>query len=179
MPNASLWAFAQGAVWAVTAAGVWLYFDIGRTDFLTQKISNRKSLYVLIAALVLHTVYLWVTRDPGQLVISAVLSAVIFTVLFIFWLLDKVGAGDVKLMAATVFLMHPLSLFPFMVAFAVAILAVVALMKFPVVLPEWAFRTYLKGLSDKGRLPFGVPISAAAILGLLYSAYAGFWLGGT
>jgi prepilin peptidase CpaA len=59
---------------------------------------------------------------------------------------------------------------PFMIALLLATALTAAVMKFPVLLPEKLFRNYVQTLAQNGRVPFGVPIAAAAIIGLLFTA---------
>ncbi|MDB5563392.1 MAG: hypothetical protein JWN11_2810, partial [Hyphomicrobiales bacterium] len=58
---------------------------------------------------------------------------------------------------------------PFLVALFVFSLITYGVAKFPLLLPERWFRDYIKSLASTGRVPFGVPISAAAIVAILVS----------
>ena len=64
---------------------------------------------------------------------------------------------------------------PFAVAFMLFTFVVYFIAKFPHMLPERWFRTYIQNLAKSGRVPFGVPIAAAAIVALLLAPFSAAW----
>ncbi|ESZ38740.1 prepilin peptidase [Mesorhizobium sp. L2C066B000] len=132
-------------------------------DFTTQKISNREVLLLLclgLGSLQFVSILVGSWWDMG---LSALAGLVLFLALFPFWALRKVGAGDVKLMAVMPFLTGGGGLAVFSLLLLVFALATALIVKNPLLLPEGAFRFYVQHLERKGVVPFGVPISAAAI----------------
>ncbi|CAN7710925.1 prepilin peptidase [Mesorhizobium sp. LjRoot246] len=144
---------------------------IGWLDFTTQKISNRDVLLLLclgaggLLLLSLQTGSWW---DMG---LSALAGLLLFAALFPFWVLRKVGAGDVKLIAVVPFLIGGGDLAVFSVLLLVFALATAAIVKNPFMLPAGAFRLIVQHLDRKGVVPFGVPISIAAICTLAFLIY--------
>ncbi|TPN89352.1 prepilin peptidase [Mesorhizobium sp. CU2] len=136
---------------------------VGWTDFTTQKISNGNVGVLLclgLGSLQLMSVESGSWWDMGM---STLAGLLLFVVLFPFWALRKLGAGDVKLMAVMPFLIGGSGLALFSILLLVLALATAMVMKFPFMLPEGAFRVYIQHLDRKGVVPFGVPIAAAAI----------------
>ncbi|TGV56422.1 prepilin peptidase [bacterium M00.F.Ca.ET.141.01.1.1] len=145
------------------ALAIPLLARIAWLDFTTQRIANRDVLLLLclgvgsLLLLVLRSGSWW---DMG---LSAAAGLVLFVALFPFWLLRKIGAGDVKLMAVVPFLTGGEDLVVFSVLLLVFALVTAGAMKNPFLLPAGAFRIYVQHLDRKGVVPFGVPISVAAI----------------
>ena len=108
--------------------------------------------------------------------LSAFAGLVLFVALFPFWALRKVGAGDVKLMAVTPFLIGGSDLIVFSALLLVFALATALIVKNPFMLPEGAFRLYVQHLDRKGVVPFGVPISVASICTLALQIYNGLMI---
>ncbi|ESY75779.1 peptidase [Mesorhizobium sp. LNHC252B00] len=141
-------------------------------DFTTQKISNRDVLLLLclgaggMLLLSLQSGSWW---DTG---LSAMAGLLLFVALFPFWALRKIGAGDVKLMAVVPFLIGGSDLIVFSALLLVFALATALIVKTPFMLPQSAFRLYVQHLDHKGVVPFGVPISAAAICTIAFQAYS-------
>ncbi|MER9295228.1 A24 family peptidase [Mesorhizobium sp. M0621] len=145
------------------ALAIPLLARIAWLDFTTQKISNRDVLLLLclgIGSLQFMSILAGSWWDMG---LSAVAGLVLFLALFPFWILRKIGAGDVKLMAVAPFLTGGNDLVVFSVLLLVFALVTAAAMKNPFLLPAGAFRLYVQHLDRKGVVPFGVPISVAAI----------------
>ena len=109
------------------------------------------------------------SQELRPVLIAFAMAAIMFLVLLGFWLFGKVGAGDVKLLGIVPLLVGAAGSGPFVVALLLFSVLAAVVMKFPVLLPERMFRSYVEGLSRTGRVPFGVPISFAAILGLLFA----------
>jgi len=140
---------------------------IASSDFTTQKIRNEQLLYLVAGAAMLVLLRYLQGSDVLSLLLSAAIAAVLFAVLFVFWLLGKVGAGDVKLLAIVPLIVGVEGSLTFMAGLLVLVFITYVFMKFPVLVPQAWFRTYLTGLGKTGRVPFGVPISIAAVAALL------------
>ncbi|RUW85692.1 prepilin peptidase [Mesorhizobium sp. M1E.F.Ca.ET.063.01.1.1] len=132
-------------------------------DFTTQKISNRDVLLLLCFGLGSLQLFSVVAGSWWDMGLSMLAGLMLFVGLFPFWTLRKVGAGDVKLMAVTPLLVGGSGLVVFSLLLLVFALVTALLVKNPFLLPAGAFRGYVQHLDRKGVVPFGVPISAAAI----------------
>lgn len=154
------------------AFAILLLAKIAWTDFTVQKITNRDVLLLLclgLAALQLHSLQTGSWLEMG---ISAIGGSILFVALFPFWLLRKIGAGDVKLLSVTPFLIGGSNLAVFSVLLLVFAIATAALVKNPFLLPAGLFRHYVQHMDRKGVVPFGVPISAAAICAMVTQIYS-------
>jgi prepilin peptidase CpaA len=154
------------AVIVLTAVVVAVLLRIAAIDFKTQKITNRDVLLVALAGsgnLVVQGLQtgLWMSG----LGLSAIAAALFFVLLFPFWLMGKVGAGDVKLMAAAPLVAGGQNLLVFAILLLVFAIFTAFAVKNPILLPAPMFRQYLQHFERKGVVPFGVPI-AAALLGV-------------
>ncbi|MES0200034.1 prepilin peptidase [Mesorhizobium sp. M0011] len=141
-------------------------------DFTTQKISNRDVLLLLClgaGGLLLLSLQSGSWWDMG---LSALAGLLLFVALFPFWVLRKVGAGDVKLMAVMPFLIGGSGLVLFSMLLLVFALVTVVVVKTPFMLPEGAFRLYIQHMDRKGVVPFGVPISMAVICTIVFHIYS-------
>jgi prepilin peptidase CpaA len=87
-----------------------------------------------------------------------------FVLLFPFWLLRKVGAGDVKLMAVAPLVAGGENMLTFAILLLVLAIVTVFAVRNPMLLPAPAFRQYLEHFERKGIVPFGVPIAGALIV---------------
>ncbi|MER9425189.1 prepilin peptidase [Mesorhizobium sp. M0317] len=137
-------------------------------DFTTQKISNRDVVLLLcigLGSLQFLSILLGSWWDMG---LSALAGLVLFLALFPFWALRKVGAGDVKLMAVIPFVIGGTDLVVFSLLLLVFALGTALIVKNPFMLPAGAFRFYAEHLDRKGVVPFGVPISIAAICSIVF-----------
>ncbi|AZV17756.1 prepilin peptidase [Mesorhizobium sp. M7A.F.Ce.TU.012.03.2.1] len=144
---------------------------IGWVDFTTQKISNRDVLLLLClgaGGLLLLSLQSGSWWDMG---LSAGAGLLLFVAFLPFWVLRKIGAGDVKLLAVVPFLISGGALAVFSVLLLVFALATAAIVKNPFLLPAGAFRLIVQHLDRKGVVPFGVPISLAAICTLAFLIY--------
>lgn len=144
---------------------------IAWTDFSTQRISNRDVLLLLclgLGALQFQSLQVHSWLEMG---LSAFAGIALFLALFPFWLLRKIGAGDVKLMSVTPFLIGSSNLLIFSILLLAFAIATTALVKNPFLLPAGMFRHYVQHMDRKGVLPFGVPISAAAICTIALQIY--------
>jgi prepilin peptidase CpaA len=104
----------------------------------------------------------WTERDR---------SALLFVLLFPFWLLKKIGARDVKLVAVAPFVSGGADLLVFAVALLVFALVTAAIVRNSMLLPSPAFRAYIKHLNRQRVVPFGVPISAALLVTIALQDY--------
>ena len=157
---------------------------IGKRDFMTQKITNSSVGLLLLTAGAIRAVDFIAHHDQFgldrtgiiNLEASTILAVVFFSFMFVFWLMRKVGAGDVKLLSVTAFLIG----FQFSMIFAILLLACTvityAIMKQPMLLPERMFREYVASLARFEKVPFGVPISTAAVLTIAYAISTRFYL---
>ncbi|RUX29799.1 prepilin peptidase [Mesorhizobium sp. M7A.F.Ca.US.011.01.1.1] len=153
------------------ALAIPLLARIAWLDFKTQKISNRDVLLLLClgaGGLLLLSLQSGSWWDMG---LSALAGLLLFVALLPFWVLRKIGAGDVKLLAVVPFLISGGALAVFSVLLLVFALATAAIVKNPFMLPAGAFRLVVQHLDRKGVVPFGVPISLAAICTLAFLIY--------
>jgi prepilin peptidase CpaA len=158
------------------ALAIPLLARIAWVDFTTQKITNRDVLLLLclgLASLQLFSVQAGSWWDMG---LSAIAGLVLLIVLFPFWILRKVGAGDVKLIAVAPFLTGGKGLVVFSLLLLLFALITAGVVKNPFMLPQGAFRLYVQHLDRKGVVPFGVPISAAVIFTIVFQIYGGVML---
>lgn len=157
------------------ALAIPLLARVAWVDFTTQKISNSNVLLLLclgLGSLLLLAVQSGSWWDMG---LSALAGLLLFIVFFPFWILRKVGAGDVKLMAVTPLLVGSTGLVVFSLLLMVFAVATAVVVKNPFLLPAGAFRVYVQHMDRKGVVPFGVPISAAAIGAIAFQIY-GSWV---
>ncbi|SJM31299.1 prepilin peptidase [Mesorhizobium delmotii] len=140
-------------------------------DFTTQKISNQNVLLLLCLGLGSLTLLSVQSGSWWDLGLSALAGLLLFVALFPFWALRKIGAGDVKLMAVVPLLIGGSGLVVFSVLLLVFALATAMVVKNPLMLPAGIFRLYVQHLDRKGVVPFGVPISLAAICTIVFQVY--------
>lgn len=153
------------------ALAIPLLARIAWLDFSTQKITNRDVLLLLCmgaGSLLLLSLRSGSWWDMG---LSAMAGLLLFVALFPFWALRKVGAGDVKLMAVVPLLIGGNDLIMFSVLLLLFAVATAAVVKLPFMMPQGAFRLYIQYLDRKGVVPFGVPISMAAICTIAFEIY--------
>jgi prepilin peptidase CpaA len=151
----------------VKAGIIVILIAIARSDFNTQKIRNQDLAYLLMASLALCAVRFAAGQSTWAVLLEAAAGAGLFAVLFLFWMLRKLGAGDVKLLAIVPLVVGMEGAMTFTVGLLALTTLTYALTKFPVLVPQRWFKNYLVGLGRTGRIPFGVPISAATAIALL------------
>lgn len=149
-----------------------LLVRIAWVDFTTQKITNRDVLLLLCMGLGSLQLLSLLSGSWWDMGLSALGGLLLFLALFPFWVLRKIGAGDVKLMAAMPFLIGGDGLVVFTLLLLVFAIATAVLVRNPFLLPAGAFRVYVQHMDRKGVVPFGVPISAAAIGAIGFQIYA-------
>ncbi len=140
-------------------------------DFSTQKISNRDVLLLLCFGL--GSLQLLSVRSGSwwNIGLSASAGLLLFVVLFPFWALRKIGAGDVKLMAVVPFLIGESDFIVFSGLLLLFAAATAVIVKNPMLLPQGVFRLYVQHLDRKGVVPFGVPIALASICTIALQIY--------
>ena len=148
------------------------WFADARIDASGSEIRNDRLLLLLALALAIATLSFTKNRDAGALLVTAAIAAAMFALLAVFWLLGKVGAGDVKLMAIVPLLVGVSGSMPFVLSLLAISFVVYFVSRFPSLLPKRWFRNYLEFLERTGRVPYGVPISAAAIVAVVIGAWA-------
>lgn len=152
---------------ALKAIAIGMLVRIAVLDFTALRIRNDQVVALLAIAVAIVVTGFLRDFDPRKVLVLLAASAVTFIVLFVFWLLKKVGAGDVKLFAVVPLLVGTDGSLTFVLALFVATLVIYLAMKFPVLLPQRLYRVQLEAMRRDRRIPFGVPISIAAILALL------------
>lgn len=147
----------------VKAVAIALLLRIAWTDFETQKIKNRDVFALAglgVAGLALSAA---LSGSWSTLTIGLIAGAVLLVAMLPLWLLRKVGAGDVKLLAVAPLLAGGDYLFAFALLLLFFAILTAIVVKNPLLLPASAFRRYIEVLDRKGVVPFGVPISASLI----------------
>lgn len=153
----------------IQAVIVALLARIAVVDFKTQKIRNRDVMLLAalgLAGLVLQSLQQieWLQLVPWRGVyVSVGIALALFIVLLPFWLAKKVGAGDVKLMAAVPLVAGAENMLPFALLLLVFAAITAFVVKNPMMLPPTLFRQYVEHFERKGVVPFGVPIAASLI----------------
>lgn len=173
-----MWSLVEIPVVAVIVA---LLVRIGVVDFRTQKITNRDVL--ALAALGLAWGLLRIMQTPlvlggeawWELGLGVVVAAALFVMAFVFWLLGKMGAGDVKLLGAAPLVAGGDDLLLFAIALMVGVLGTVAVIQNPLLLPQPFFARYIEHLDRQRVVPFGVPISAALLVVTAYEVASRSW----
>jgi prepilin peptidase CpaA len=157
----------------VTAIAIAVLVKIALIDFKTQKITNDDALTLCALGMSGLALQSAATADWWPLGLALIAGGLLFLFLVPFWLMRKVGAGDVKLLSVAPLVSGGEDL----LAFSLLLLAFAALTAFlvknPLLLPAPAFRHYVEHLDRKGVVPFGVPISASLIAVLLFQVCMG------
>lgn len=137
---------------------------IGFVDFREQKIRNDDILAVLGLGFATTVVSWFGGVDAWLAGLGIVAALVLFCLLIPFWLIGKVGAGDVKFLAVSPILIGGGDLPLFSVVLLVTAAMTAFIVKNPILLPEGMFRRYVEFFDRKQVVPFGVPISASLIV---------------
>lgn len=145
---------------AMLIASIGILLRICWTDFFYLKIWNLELLALTgVAALFL------LFAAPDDLFLRLGLGTILFSLSFTFWLFGWLGAGDVKLLGIVGCLIPSDTAMSFAVLMLVYALALVMLYwrtGFLRYVPQLANRRLFE-LIDTGRVPYGVPISLAAV----------------
>jgi prepilin peptidase CpaA len=140
---------------------------IGFLDFTRQKIRNNDVLLVVALGVAVMIVGWLAGEEPWRIGLGVAAALVLFCLLIPFWIMGKVGAGDVKFMASAPLVTGGGDLFLFSIVLLIAAVLTALVVKNPLLLPEGMFRGYIQHLDRKQVVPFGVPISAGLIVVLL------------
>lgn len=157
-----------------------LLIRVAVVDFRTQRIANRDVLALAVAGIGLILCRALWRLDQLQsgvwteLYLSLAMAAGLFLVLLPLWLMRKVGAGDVKLMAVTPLVAGSSDMLTFAVLLLGFAMVTVFFVKNPMLLPAPMFRQYVAHFGRKGVVPFGVPISAALLAVVALRAFSVF-----
>lgn len=138
-----------------------LLLRIAWRDFQTQRIANGDVLALGLLGIAGLTLGAVADNSWWSWTVGAIAGVAMFVALLPFWLLRKLGAGDVKLLAAAPLVTGGDYLFAFALLLLLFAALTAFLVKNPILLPAPAFRHYLEHLERKGVVPFGVPISAS------------------
>jgi prepilin peptidase CpaA len=155
------------AILLLKAIAVVMLVRIAVTDFRLHKIYNDHLVPLLAVALALVVLDCVQKQSVTPAVGAGAAAALTFVALIGFWLAGKVGAGDVKLLTVAPLLVGYAGAVPMMIGLVVFTLATYLVMRFPHILPKRWQDGYAPAVKDKGLVPFGVPIAAAAILALV------------
>jgi prepilin peptidase CpaA len=153
---------AAGAI-LVKAVGIALLLRIAWTDFETQKIKNRDVFALALLGVAGLALSATLSGSWSSLTVGLIAGAVLLVAMLPLWLLRKIGAGDVKLLAVAPLLAGGDYLFAFALLLLFFAVLTAIVVKNPLLLPASAFRRYIEVLDRKGVVPFGVPISASLI----------------
>ena len=149
---------------ALKLLAIILLMRIAWIDFSEQRISNRDVLILLGAGAGALAIGWLAGGSLWCLGVGVVAGLLLFCVLIPFWLLRKVGAGDVKLLAVAPITTGGDDLFLFSLLLLVAAAITAFVVTNPLILPEGLFRRYVLLLDRKGVVPFGVPIAASLVV---------------
>jgi prepilin peptidase CpaA len=147
----------------ILVGGVVLLLWIVRTDIASLKITNR-------SILILAVIYVAWAAATGFTSIWGDLAAgtILFALALVLWLLRMMGAGDVKLYAVIGCLVGIDLLFVYtLLLLAVSVILVIAIQT----LGRSPRATRLREMKTSGKVPYSVPICAAAIPAVLLRAF--------
>src|SRR5262245_23725329 len=156
----------------VRALTIALMFRMALKDFKIQKITNID--VIMLGSLGIAGLMIAALADESwwNLTVGGAAAVVMLLVLFPFWLMRKLGAGDVKLLAVAPLVTGADNLFPFSLLLLGFAALTAFLVKNPLLLPAPAFRHYLEHLERKRVVPFGVPICASLVGVLLLATFS-------
>jgi prepilin peptidase CpaA len=144
----------------LNAAMISIYAFIAYTDFSRWKITNSAVLALSACGLLSYAAAGFDGFLSGLLA-----GALFFGITFPFWLARLTGAGDVKLIAVTGFVIGFDDIFTLavlMLAFSVLMLIALRYAQYVLFIPA-ALNKRLTEILQDGRVPYGVPISLAAV----------------
>lgn len=95
----------------MAAAAIAVLCDIAITDLRTFKIYNSRVLLLLA----LYGLFAAITRSPYEILSDIILGLIVFALLFLFYLKNVIGGGDVKLVPVVVLFVGTHSALPFAV----------------------------------------------------------------
>lgn len=95
----------------MAAAAIAVLCDIAITDLRTFKIYNNRVLLLLA----LYGLFAAISRSPYEIISDIILGLIVFALLFLFYLKNVIGGGDVKLVPVAVLFVGTRSALPFAV----------------------------------------------------------------
>lgn len=137
-----------------------IYLYVAYTDFMRWKVTNRAVLALLGSAVLAQ-----VNAGFDALLPDLLIAALLFGLTFPFWLARHMGAGDVKLLTVTGFVVGMDEAFPLaalMLAISIVMLVAMSYGRYLFILPA-AFNRRFTEILQHGKVPYGVPISLATI----------------
>jgi prepilin peptidase CpaA len=155
----------------LNAVMISIYAHVAYTDFARWKITNAAVLALSACALLAYAAAGLDRFSSGLLA-----GALFFAITFPFWLARLTGAGDVKLIAVTGFIVGFDDIFKLavlMLGFSLLLLIALWYAQYILFIPAALNRRLTEILQD-GRVPYGVPISLAAV-SILSMRLVGSW----
>lgn len=139
---------------------------IGWRDFVTLKISN-KIVLVLLGVYVAYTGLRFFVEglSVAAIIDELIAGGILFGLTFVFWLLGKIGAGDVKLYLPVGLFIGLNGLLPYAVFLAITSILTLMVIKGGGRLSKgksW-FGQRLIELRGLGKVPYGVPMGLSAV----------------
>lgn len=145
----------------LTAALIGVYLHVAYTDFTRWKIANLAVLALLACGIAAQA-----SQGFARILPDLLTALLLFAVTFPFWLARVFGAGDVKLLAVTGFVAgadKAIPLVALILFFCVLLLVMLFCAKHVGLLP-WALGRRVGEILEDRKIPYGVPISFAAIV---------------
>ena len=151
----------------VPALAIALFVRIGLRDMEIQKIANNDILALAVVGLAnTCLLYLQPASAPSAWM-GPVMGLALFVALFPFWLIGKIGAGDVKLLAVVPMVIGMQHIAEFGLLFLSFVSINVFIMRGTVLDGIPQVQRYVEFFGNRGIIPFGVPVSAAACIVLM------------
>lgn len=144
----------------LTVGLIVVYSHVLYTDFTRFKITNATILSLLAIGCAAKFVI-----GSSTILPDLITAGLLFALTFVFWLARALGAGDVKLLTVSGFIIGSGNILEFAVyilAFSFLLLVAAAFSGFLLFLPT-VVNQQLVAIIQKGKVPYGVPISLAAI----------------
>lgn len=141
-----------------------LLIRIGLRDLEVQKIANNDVLALLLLGLANTGLFLLQPDLVQDAWIAPVTGVALFAILFPFWMLKRIGAGDVKLIAVIPLAVGTHYLAEFGILFLLFVIINVVVLKGTVLDGISQIKRYIEFFGGRGIIPFGVPMSAAACI---------------
>lgn len=155
---------------ALVVASMFVLGRIILTDFREQKIRNEQVLQLLALGAAMRILQYTGSFDLVLLWQPLLIAAMLFLLLIGFWMMGKLGAGDVKLLSVVPLVVGAQDILAFAIIFLLLANAISLLMKRPELIPQPDWRLHMQELAVRNRVPLGVPIGIAASIALILSA---------
>ncbi len=151
----------------VPIAAIALLIRIGLRDLKIQKIANNDVL--ALGLLGIANTYLFFQQPDlaAAAWFGPAAGLALFVVLFAAWMAGLIGAGDIKLLAIIPLVVGAHYLMLFGLLFLVLVAVNVFVLKGTILDGISQIQRYVEFFGGRGIIPFGVPISAAAIVVLV------------